>query len=81
MKTAVLKTSSNFSCFEEVLNTFATNGFEDIEIFEELNLTEEEVINKYVELQRKYDFVFPIPPLSPHITNKIMHILANKEED
>lgn len=81
MKTAVLKISKNFPCFEEVLKTFATNGFEDVEIFEEFNLTEEEIINRYVELQTKYDFVFPIPPLSPHITNKIMLILANKEDE
>ena len=80
MKTAVLKTDREFPHFNEVLQAFTTNGFEDIEIIEAYGLKEEEAVDKYVELQGEYDFVLPIPPLPPNVTNKIMHELMKKEE-
>ena len=79
MKAVVFKTS-DCEYFNQAINIFKSQGFTNLEIKEYLGLTEEEIVNKFIELQNQFDYVLTIPPLPPNITNKIEKKILNKEE-
>lgn len=84
MKAVVLKISDT-EVFDEVVDIFKKQGFDDLTILEEYGMEEKEIITRFIELQSQYPYVLVIPPLPPNVTNKIMAKMleekANKEED
>ena len=71
MKAVVLKISDT-EVFDEVVDIFKKQGFDDLTILEEYGMEEEEIITRFIELQSQYPYVLVIPPLPPNVTNKIM---------
>ena len=81
MKAVVLKISDT-EVFDEVVDIFKKQGFDDLTILEEYGMEEEEIITRFIELQSQYPYVLVIPPLPPNVTNKIMaKMLEEKEEE
>ena len=81
MKAVVLKTS-DFEVFDEVINVFTKQGFDDLTVLEEYGMSEEEIITRFIELQKQFPYVLVLPPLPPPTTDKIMKkMLAEKEEN
>ena len=81
MKAVVLKIS-NTEVFDEVIDIFKKQGFDDLTILEEYGMKEEEIVTRFIELQSQYPYVLVIPPLPPNITNKIMaKMLEEKEKE
>ena len=71
MKAVVLKISDT-EVFDEVVDIFKKQGFDDLTILEEYGMEEKEIITRFIELQSQYPYVLVIPPLPPNVTNKIM---------
>lgn len=68
--------------FDESVDILKQQGFTDLEIQEEKALSTEEIIDKFIELQSQFNYVFVLPPLPPNVTNMIMKkMLEEKEED
>ena len=81
MKAVVLKVSET-EVFNDVIDIFKKQGFDDLTILEECGLKEEKIITRFIELQSQYPYVLVIPPLPPTVTNKIMaKMLAEKEKE
>lgn len=81
MKAVVLKISDT-EVFDEVVDIFKKQGFDDLTILEEYGMKEEEIITRFIELQSQYPYVLVIPPLPPNVTNKIMaKMLEEKEKE
>lgn len=82
MKAVVLKISDT-EVFDEVVDIFKKQGFDDLTILEEYGMDEKEIITRFIELQSQYPYVLVIPPLPPNVTNKIMAKMLeeNKKEE